>query len=43
MANLAKITLKKYWIKTDVQSGVSYLLHGFFMFFHASCEDLPGQ
>ena len=26
-----------------VQSGASYLSQGFVMFFHASCEGLPGQ
>ena len=29
--------------QSDVQSGASYLSQGFVMFFHVSCEGLPGQ
>ena len=30
-------------IRRYVQSGASYLSQGFVMFFHVSCEGLPGQ
>jgi len=29
--------------RVRVQSGASYLWQGFVMFFHVSCEGLPGQ
>ena len=31
------------WIWCNVQSGASYVSQYFFMFFHVSCEGLPGQ
>ena len=30
-------------VMSSVQSGASYLSRGFVMFFHVSCEGLPGQ
>ena len=42
----ALITEKKevsLMIGVFVQSGASYLSQGFVMFFHVSCEGLPGQ
>ena len=33
----------QFHIHCTVQSGASYLSQGFVMFFHVSCEGLPGQ
>ena len=45
---LPKVSKEGYWKfenegHTHIQSGASYLSQDFVMFFHVSCEGLPGQ